>query len=109
VAAATQQSVLNADSVKFSSPFIPNVGQEPKVIGAAFNKAYQSAVSAPIAGNGAVFVLKTESVSAVSDGGLNADEQRKMMMQQMRQSAGFRAVDALRKAATVKDERAKVL
>jgi len=56
-----------------------------------------------------VFVLKTESVSAVSDGGLNADEQRKMMMQQMRQSAGFRAVDALRKAANVKDERAKVL
>ena len=109
VAAATQQSVLNADSVRFSSPFIPNVGQEPKVIGAAFNKAYQSAVSAPITGNGAVFVLKTESVSAVSDGGLNADEQRKMMMQQMRQSAGFRAVDALRKAANVKDERAKVL
>ncbi len=109
VATATQQSVLNADSVRFSSPFIPNVGQEPKVIGAAFNKAYQSAVSAPIAGNGGVFVLKTEAISAVPDAGLNADEQRKMMMQQMRQSAGFRAVDALRKAANVKDERSKVL
>lgn len=109
VATATQQSVLNADSVRFSSPFIPNIGQEPKVIGAAFNKAYQSAVSAPIAGNGGVFVLKTDAISAVPDAGLNADEQRKMMMQQMRQSAGFRAVDALRKAANVKDERSKVL
>lgn len=109
VAAATQQSVLSADSVRFSSPFIPNVGQEPKVIGAAFNKAYQSAVSAPITGNGGVFVLKTEAISAVADGGINAEEQRKTMMQQMRQSAGFRAVDALRKAADVKDERSKVL
>jgi peptidyl-prolyl cis-trans isomerase D len=101
--------VLSADSVRFSSPFIPNVGQEPKVIGAAFNKAYQSAVSAPITGNGGVFVLKTEAISAVADGGINAEEQRKTMMQQMRQSAGFRAVDALRKAADVKDERSKVL
>jgi peptidyl-prolyl cis-trans isomerase D len=109
VAAATSQSVLSADSVRFSSPFIPNVGQEPKVIGAAFNKAYQSAVSAPIAGNGGVFVIKTETVGAVSDGGVNAEEQRKASMLQIRQSAGFRAVDALRKSADVKDQRSKVL
>lgn len=109
VASATEQTVLSADSVRFSSPFIPNVGQEPLVIGAAFNKNYQSAVSAPIAGNGGVFVVKTDAVSAVADGGLNAEEQRNAMMMQMRQSAGFRAVDALRKAADVKDKRAKIL
>ncbi|KYP15797.1 SurA N-terminal domain-containing protein [Flavihumibacter sp. CACIAM 22H1] len=109
IASATQQTVLNADSVRFSSPFIPNIGQEPKVIGAAFNKAYQSAVSAPIAGNGAVFVIKTESVGAVADGGANAEEQRKASMLQIRQSAGFRAVDALRKSADVKDQRSKIL
>lgn len=109
IASATDQSVLTADSVRFSSPFIPNVGQEPKVIGASFNKANQSAPSAPIAGNGAVFVIKTDNISATSDGGVNVDEQRKAMMLQARQSAGFRAMDALRKAATVKDTRSKVL
>ncbi len=109
VATATQQMVMRSDSVRFSSPFIPNVGQEPKVIGAAFNKANQAKASAPIAGNAAVYVIKTENISAVSDGGLNADEQRKAMMQQMGQASGFRAVEALRKSAKVKDQRSKFL
>ncbi|MBC6492835.1 SurA N-terminal domain-containing protein [Flavihumibacter stibioxidans] len=109
IATATQQAVLRSDSVRFASPFIPNVGQEPKVIGAAFNKANQSKISAPITGNAAVFVIKTENISAMPDGGINAETQRNAMMQQMRQSAGFRAMDALRKAANVKDDRAKIL
>ncbi len=109
VASATQQAVLRADSVRFASPFIPNVGQEPKVIGAAFNKANQAKPSAPIAGNAAVYVIKTENISAVSDGGVNPEDQRRMMMQQMGQAAGFRALEALRKSAKVKDERAKLL
>jgi peptidyl-prolyl cis-trans isomerase D len=109
VATATQQNIQQSDSVRFTAPFIPNVGQEPKVIGASFNKANQAKASAPIAGTNAVFVVKTENVSALSDGGINVEEQRKAMMEQNRQNAGFRAVDALRKAATVKDERSKLL
>ncbi|KIC90976.1 SurA N-terminal domain-containing protein [Flavihumibacter sp. ZG627] len=109
VATSTQQMVMRSDSVRFASPFIPNVGQEPKVIGAAFNKANQAKASAPISGNAAVYVIKTENISAVSDGGLNADEQRKAMMQQMGQASGFRAVEALRKSAKVKDQRSKFL
>lgn len=109
VASATGQSIISADSVKFASPFIPNVGQEPKVIGAAFNKANQTNPSAPITGNTGVFVVKTQSVSAVADGGVNVEEQRNNMMMQARQMAGFRAMDALRKAAKVEDKRAKTL
>ncbi|KIC96395.1 peptidylprolyl isomerase [Flavihumibacter solisilvae] len=109
VATATSQQVRTADSVRFNSPFIPNLGQEPKVIGAAFRKENQAKISAPISGNGAVFVLKTNNVSAVSDGGMNAEQQRTMQMQQMRQMSGFRAVEALRKAAEVKDQRSKLM
>ncbi|MBZ5859062.1 peptidylprolyl isomerase [Flavihumibacter profundi] len=109
IAAATQQTIKHSDSIRFSAPIIPNVGQEPKVIGAAFNKANQAKISAPIPGNAGVYVLKTENVSAVSDGGVNPDDQRKAKMQQMRQMSGFRAIDGLRKAATIKDERAKIL
>ena len=109
IAAATQQSVQHSDSIKFSAPFIPNVGQEPKVIGAAFNKTNQSKISAPISGNGAVYVLQTAAVSAMADGGANADDQRNAQMQQMRQMSGFRSVESLRKASNVKDQRAKIL
>ncbi len=38
-AAASGQTVQRADSLLFSSPYIPNAGQENKVIGSAFNKA----------------------------------------------------------------------
>jgi peptidyl-prolyl cis-trans isomerase D len=109
IAAATQQTIKHSDSIRFSAPIIPNVGQEPKVIGAAFNKANQAKISAPIPGNAGVYVLKTENISAVSDGGVNPDDQRKAKMQQMRQMSGFRAIDGLRKAANIKDERAKIL
>lgn len=108
IASATQQTVQHADSIRFAAPIIPNVGQEPKVIGAAFNKANQSKVSAAIPGNSGVFYLQTENVSAVSTGE-NAEDSRKARMMQMRQMNGFRAIDALRKAADVKDERAKIM
>jgi peptidyl-prolyl cis-trans isomerase D len=108
IASATQQTVQHADSIRFAAPIIPNVGQEPKVIGAAFNKANQSKVSAAIPGNSGVFYLQTENVSAVSTGE-NAEDSRKARMMQMRQMNGFRAIDAIRKAADVKDERAKIM
>jgi peptidyl-prolyl cis-trans isomerase D len=108
VAAASQQAVQHTDSIKFSAPFIPNVGQEPKVIGAAFYKANQAKPSAAIAGNAGVYLLQTLNVSAMA-GGANADDQRNAQMQQMRQMSGFRSVEALRKAADIKDERAKIL
>ncbi|ULQ51680.1 SurA N-terminal domain-containing protein [Flavihumibacter fluvii] len=109
IATATQQTVQHTDSIKFSAPFIPNIGQEPKVIGAAFNKANQAKISVPIAGNGGVYVIQSTNVSAMADGGVNPDEQRNAQMQQMRQMSGFRSVESLRKGATVKDERAKIL
>lgn len=109
IATANQQTVQHSDSIKFAAPFIPNVGQEPKVIGAAFNKANQAKISAPIAGNGGVFVLQTTAVSAMSDGGANAEDLRNSLMMQMRQMSGFRSLESLRKASDVKDERAKIL
>ncbi len=52
--------VQKADSVSFAQPFIPNIGNEPKMAGAAFNKSLQGKVSEPIAGNTGVFVIKGE-------------------------------------------------
>jgi peptidyl-prolyl cis-trans isomerase D len=107
-ASASGQPVLHVDSVLFSSPFIPNVGQEPKVIGAAFDKQLTGKpASQPIAGNGGVFVIKVENVSALSNPNADLQQQRFTQEQQQRSRISYGLVDALRKLATVKDDRGK--
>ncbi len=49
-------------TLTFDAPIINGIGHEPKVEGAAFNKAYQTKVSPPIDGNSGVFVLKVNGV-----------------------------------------------
>lgn len=109
-ATAGAQTVQRIDSVSFNSYSIPNVGQEMKLIGAVFNKAWQGKVSEPIAGNGGVFVFKTEGpVFARPNPGADVEQQRTAMMMQQRQSMSYRAIESIKKAATIKDYRAKFL
>ena len=109
VAKAYGNPVMRADSLGFGSPVIPNVGQEPKVAGAAFNKEWKGKVSPAIAGNGGLFYIKTETVSAKSMPNANIDQQRTGMMQQMKSMSGYRSLEALKKSADVKDERSKLM
>ena len=107
-AAAGGQTVLKADSITFNGTTIPNVGMEPKLQGAAFNKQLAGKpVSPPIAGNAGVFVIKVENVSATSN--LNADlqQQRFMQEQQEKNMLSRFLTYSLRKQAKVKDDRAK--
>jgi peptidyl-prolyl cis-trans isomerase D len=102
------QNVQRADSLLFSSPMIPNAGQEPKVIGFAFNKQLAGKpASAPIPGNGGVFVIKVENVAAVPNPNADLQQQRFMQEQQQKSRITYTLVDALRKLATVKDDRGK--
>jgi peptidyl-prolyl cis-trans isomerase D len=105
IANATGSSVGLVDTLRFGDAFIPNVGPEPKVIGASFNKANQGKVSAPVAGNSGVFTVLVNSVGAVSNLGIDPEGQRKAMVQQLRQYASYGAFESLKKAATIKDTR----
>ncbi len=108
-ASATNQQIRKADSINFSSPYIANAGREPKVIGAAFDKQLSGkAVSAPITGNQGVFYIKVESVSAKPN---SADiEQVKLNQEQIqKQMVNYRAVEVLKKNASIKDNRGKLL
>ncbi|MDX1938570.1 MAG: peptidylprolyl isomerase [Flavihumibacter sp.] len=107
VAAATKMPVLRADSVTFQTPFFPNAGQEPKVGGYAFSAANKGKVSAPLAGTGGVFVIKTENIYAKPSDGTSVEQQRQAMMQNQKAQAAQRSFEALKKNATVKDNRAK--
>jgi peptidyl-prolyl cis-trans isomerase D len=108
-ATAGAQTVQNIDSVSFTSYSIPNVGQEMKLIGAIFNKAWQNKVSEPIAGNGGVFVFQTKNIFARPNASADVEQQRTAMMMQQRQSMSYRAIESIKKAATIKDYRAKFL
>lgn len=108
-AQATGQQVMKADSIMFSTSFIPNVGQEPKVIGASFNKAYQGKPSPAIIGNGGVYVIKVDNVGAVSTAGLDVQQQRQELTQAHQRAYSDPRVigEVLKKTVKIKDNRHK--
>ena len=107
-ATAGGQTVQHADSVRFASPFIPNAGQEPKVVGAAFDKQLAGKpISPALAGNGGVYFVKVDNVSALSNPEADIQQQRFMQEQQQRYRVTNGLVPALRKLATIKDNRGK--
>lgn len=96
--------IQHADSVYFASPFIKGVGNEPKIVGAAFNKNLLNKASTPIAGNSGVFAVSSKGVSAVSMSA-PAEQIRLQLRQQLLQQVGQSAFGALVEAADVKDYR----
>jgi peptidyl-prolyl cis-trans isomerase D len=109
VSKAVSQPISQSDSILFSSPYIPNVGQELKLVGASFNKQYQAKVSEPIPGNGGVFVLKTNNVSAVANPDFDAAQQQAALqqMQQRNISNPQALLEVLKKTVKIKDNRAQ--
>lgn len=104
-AAGTGAPIQHADSLSFSAPFITGIGSEPKIVGAAFNKSLLGKVSQPIAGATGVFGIKVENISAKAST-TDAATAKQGLLQNTKMNA-YRGLDALRKAATVKDYRSK--
>ena len=108
-AAATTsgQPVMHADTVNFASGTIPNAGQEPKVIGASFDKGLNGKpASPPIAGNGGVFILRVEKVGALSNPNGDIQQQRFALEQQQRQIANM-VMQQMTRLAKITDNRGK--
>lgn len=89
-------------SLVFSANMIMGVGEEPKVVGAAFNKAYQAKVSEPIEGKGGVYVIKVNSYGT-KNVEIPAVDKAKMLAQQM----AYGWFEAIKKLAKIEDERSK--
>jgi peptidyl-prolyl cis-trans isomerase D len=81
---------------------------EGTVGGYAFNVAAKGKVSAPITGNGGVFVTRSENIFARPNDAVNVEEQRKSLMMNQRNSGGNRAMEILKKTARVKDKRSEI-
>lgn len=109
-AKAYNKEVLQAgadSSITFNAQVINGIGIEPKLLGAIFNKTFQSKPTPPIAGNSGVYVAKTNALKA------KADEAPEMIAQQKQAKLGaIRSqinnwYEGLRKQATIKDNRSE--
>lgn len=106
---AKQILIAGADSsITFKSQIINAIGNEPKLIGAIFNKANFNKVAAPIAGKAGVYVFKTNSI-AEKAADLTEDKVQLRMQQTnaLRNQAVTNWFEGLKKKATIKDERSK--
>ncbi len=107
IATAIGGQVNQVDTLRFSDPFVANLGSEPKVIGAAFNKDNLSKLSKPIEGQNGVFVIRTNQVGALAGMGVDVKLQRKSLEAQLKQFASYSTLESLRKSADIEDERRK--
>jgi peptidyl-prolyl cis-trans isomerase D len=107
VANALQTQVVTADSVSFGNPTIKNIGFEPKVAGAAFNKAFQAKLSGAIGGELGVYYLQTVYVGAVPNTSLDLKAQQAIQMNQFKMFVGRSLFETKRKAANIVDNRYK--
>lgn len=110
-AAAFGKEIMTAgadSSITFNALTIPNVGNEPKLIGACFNKENQSKVSAPIIGKTGVYLVKVNGIAAKTP--LTAEKQAAALEQMkgtLRNQATTGFFDDLKKRASIKDNRSK--
>lgn len=107
IATSFNIQVQRADSVYFASPFINGVGNEPKIIGAAFNPANKNKVSEPIPGNSGMFLLKTEITGMKSSQSLDYSAKRLQMEQGLKGSITYKSSESLKKTAKIEDNRIK--
>lgn len=95
-------------SITFSSQIINNIGQEPKVIGACFNKENQTKVSAPIVGKTGVYLIKVNSIAAKApEAPEKIAEARQQMLTNLRNQAAANWFDDIKKRTEIKDNRSK--
>jgi peptidyl-prolyl cis-trans isomerase D len=110
IASLTSQTIGHVDSIQFSSPYIPNMGAEPKVVGYSFDKQLAGkAMSEPVGGNEGVFILKVENVSAKANYGVDVEQARQALLQSQESIIQRAGTDALKKNAKIEDDRAKFL
>ena len=106
IATAAKSIVQKADSLNFNYSMINGIGNEPKLVGAAFNKSLVNKVSAPIEGNAGVYVLSVNNVEA-KQAQQDINYFKEEMLNRTR-SVLFRSNLALKKIAKIEDNRAKL-
>ncbi len=98
-------TVETATNASIGSPFIPGIGNEPDVVGAA-NATANQAISRPIIGKSGVYVLKPISKSEAGDV-VNLPGIKSNLSRSMKSQVGFRLIESLKDGAKMEDNRSK--
>lgn len=104
IAAALNTDVKNATNISFNSFSIPGLGLEPAVVGTVASIETDK-ISAPVAGNNGVYIVKVTSVNQMGDTDAVAEKQRLAM--NMTSRAAAQAYEAQKDVASVVDKRSK--
>jgi len=104
---ATQNAGItaNVDTVRFNDPYLPGLGSETKVIGAAFNKKNLSTISEVIEGQNGAYFIKVNQVGALPNAMVDLNGQKKAIEQQMKQFAVYSTMESLKKSTKIVDKR----
>ena len=105
ISKATGSTISPAVGASMASPVIPNLGYEPKVVGAALGLA-SGKTSKVIEGNSGLFMVRTKVITkapAVKDFKSQIDQ----LNQQTKGSAPFRVIQGLKDKADIVDNRGK--
>jgi peptidyl-prolyl cis-trans isomerase D len=113
VASKTGQQVQTADSLRLGGG--TKLNYEPKILGAAFNPNNKGkVVPEPIAGASGVFALRVDNTGTTPVESGSIEEQRKMLEMQTKQDVMSQMqqgrnpiIDVLKRAAKIRDDRAK--
>ena len=105
IATTSGAQVQKADSLSFANAFVPGIGNDNKFLGLAFNKDIKGKASEAIAGSTGVFSVRVENIGtkAVTE---NEDNIKQQILQGLRMAV-YRGNDALKKDASIKDNRSK--
>ncbi len=110
-ASAYSKEVMTAgldSTITFNSQIINSIGNEPKLIGAVFNKENLNKVSAPLSGKTMVYVFKVNGIaSKKADTPEEAAPFKSQQLATLRNQSAINWFEGLKKKATIKDNRSK--
>ncbi|WP_118974070.1 peptidylprolyl isomerase [Taibaiella koreensis] len=110
IAQAENLQVGTADSLSFIRAFVPNMGNEPKVVGYSFCKTFkENTLSPAISGQDGVFFINVLGRSAITDQQpRNLAVERQMLEYGVKNNASSMVLNGLREKAEVEDTRSKI-
>ena len=105
VAAAVGKEVVDVEGIQFSMFSVPNVGAEPKLIGAITSGIPEGQLSKPVAGNLGVYSFVVTGATENAD--VNLDTERVKLQSSSEMYIDQRMMQAIEELANVKDSRIK--
>ena len=106
IATGANAIIQRADSIGFNFSMITGLGNEPKLVGAAFNKALINKVSDPIAANTCVYAVSVNGIAAKQ-----ADQDPSFFKDELLERTRglmFRSASSFKKIAKIEDNRSKI-